>query len=80
MLAFDPATIDATAGATVTVNYTNDSALPHNIDFFSGKDQTSTSLAKTDVTFTVPTTPGDYFFWCDVHTTAMTGILHVTAP
>jgi plastocyanin len=88
MLAFDPTTLNATAGTSVTVNYTNDSSLPHNIDFFSGKDQTSASLAKTtvapgpgdvqSVTFTVPTTPGDYFFWCDVHTTSMTGILHVT--
>jgi plastocyanin len=86
-LAFNPTAIDATAGASVTVNYTNDSALPHNIEFFSGADQTSASLGKTDVvtgpgavksvTFTVPTAPGDYFFWCDVHTTAMTGILHV---
>ena len=29
------------------------------------------------VTFTAPATPGDYFFWCDVHQNAMTGILHV---
>jgi plastocyanin len=87
-LVFEPAMIEAPANTSITVNYTNDSALPHNIDFFSGADQTSSSLAKTNivtgpgavesVTFTTPGAPGDYFFWCDVHTTSMTGMLHVT--
>jgi plastocyanin len=87
-LVFEPAMIEAPANTSITVNYTNDSALPHNIDFFSGADQTSDSLAKTavvtgpgaveSVTFTTPAAPGDYFFWCDVHTTAMIGMLHVT--
>lgn len=87
-LAFSPATIDVSANTSVTINYTNDSPLPHNIHFFSGADSSAPDLGKTDVvpgpgalksvTFTTPTAPGDYFFWCDVHTTAMTGILHVT--
>lgn len=87
-LIFEPAMIEAPANTSITVNYTNDSAIPHNIDFFSGADQTSSSLAKTDivtgpgavksVTFTTPAAPGDYFFWCDVHTTSMTGMLHIT--
>ncbi len=87
-LAFEPAMIEAPANTSTTVKYTNDSSIPHNIDFFSGADQSSSSLAKTavvtgpgaveSVTFTTPATPGDYFFWCDVHTTSMTGTLHVT--
>ena len=87
-LAFAPKMIEVAAGKVVQVTYTNDSNVPHNIDFFNGTDATAPSLGKTEVksgpgdvqsvTFTVPTTPGDYFFWCDVHTTQMTGMLHVT--
>jgi len=87
-LAFDPQVLDAPADTDVRVSYANDSSLPHNIDFFDGTDQNSNSIAKTNivtgpgatevVTFHTPATPGDYFFWCDVHTTTMTGTLHVT--
>jgi plastocyanin len=87
-LAFDPAMLTATANTTVTVNYLNDSSLPHNINFFNGPDSSAPSLGATvakpgpgdvqSVTFTAPTTPGDYFFWCDVHGNQMTGMLHVT--
>jgi len=86
-IAFNPAEITVAAGSTVTVNYMNNSNLPHNVDFFNGPDNNSPSLAKSDVgtgpnnaqtvTFTAPTQPGDYFFWCDVHTTTMKGIYHV---
>jgi plastocyanin len=86
-LAFDPNSLDAPANTAVTVNYNNNSALPHNIKFFNGPDQNAPSLAASEivtgpnalesVTFTTPATPGDYFFWCDVHTTGMTGTLHV---
>ena len=87
-LAFAPKMIEVSAGKVVQVTYTNDSNVPHNINFFNGADATAPSLGKTEVkpgpgdvqsvTFTAPTTPGDYFFWCDVHTTLMTGTLHVT--
>ncbi len=87
-LVFEPAMIEAPANTSITVTYTNDSSIPHNINFFNGPDQTSDSIAKTEiksgpgdvqsVTFTTPATAGDYFFWCDVHTTSMTGMLHVT--
>ena len=87
-LAFAPAEITVPAGASVTVTYTNNTNLPHNIHFFDGQDQNAPSLGKTDVmtgpsavasvTFTAPSQPGDYFFWCDVHQLAMTGTYHVT--
>jgi plastocyanin len=87
-LAFDPKMIEVPANTVVQVNYLNDSTLSHNINFFSGADQTAPSLGATiarpgpgdlqSVVFTTPATPGDYFFWCDVHQTAMTGTLHVT--
>lgn len=86
-MAFVPAELQAPAGASVTVNYMNNSSYPHNINFFNGPDQSATSLGATKVvtgpnapetlTFTAPAQPGDYLFWCDVHTTAMKGILHV---
>lgn len=86
-LAFEPAEVTMPAGASVTVNYMNNSNLPHNVNFFSGPDNTAPSLALTEVgtgpnnaqtvTFTAPSQPGDYFFWCDVHTTAMKGVYHV---
>ena len=82
-LAFVPAQLDLPAGTAVTVNYLNDSPVPHNIHFFAGPDQTGESLGATEqvtgpgalesVTFTTPQEPGDYFFWCDVHLQGMTG-------
>lgn len=86
-LAFVPSTLDATANTLVTVIYNNNSSLEHNINFFNGSDNTAPSLAATErvtgpnaprsVTFTTPTAPGDYYFWCDVHLAAMQGMLHV---
>lgn len=86
-LVFSPAELTAPAGAQVTVSYMNNSNLPHNINFFNGPDSSAPSLGATAVTtgpnamemvtFTAPTQPGDYFFWCDVHQNAMKGILHV---
>ena len=34
-------------------------------------------MRRASVTFTTPSAPGDYFFWCDVHLAAMKGTLHV---
>jgi len=82
-LTFNPAMLSASAGAQVTVTFTNDSALPHSWHVFEGPDSNSPSLAATriiggagqtdTVTFAAPSQPGTYFVWCDVHTTAMTG-------
>ena len=86
-LAFEPATLEAPAGTVIQVDYLNDSAVPHNIQFFAGPDASAESLGKTEVVtgpgaaetvvITTPTEPGDYYFWCDVHTAAMAGTLHV---
>ena len=86
-IAFNPNDFTVPAGATVTITYTNNSNMPHNINIFNGKDSTAPSLGKTDIatgpnnvqtlTFTAPTTPGDYYFWCDVHQTQMQGTWHV---
>jgi plastocyanin len=86
-LAFTPNALTAPANTSVTVNYHNNSNLPHNIQFFNGSDNTAPSLGATEtvtgpnalrsVTFTTPAQPGTYFFWCDVHLNAMTGTLQV---
>lgn len=86
-LKFNPPDFTVPAGASVTVDYMNNSNLPHNVQFFDGSDSSAPSLGLTtvvtgpnapeSVTFTAPTTPGDYFFWCDVHQAAMEGIYHV---
>lgn len=78
-----PPQLTMPAATSVTVNYTNDSALPHNIHFFAGADSTAPSLGASEqatgpaaletVTFTTPDQPGTYFFWCDVHLQAMQG-------
>ena len=85
-LAFVPDTLDAPAETDVTIRYTNDSNIQHNIQVFNGPDNTAPSLGLTevvtgpdavrDLTFTTPG-PGDYYFWCDVHLAAMDGTLHV---
>jgi len=85
-LAFSPTQITVNAGQQVTVQYNNNSPLPHNIHFFNGKDASAPSLAQTDIatgpnavhttTFTAPAA-GTYFYHCDVHPTQMTGQLIV---
>ena len=84
-LAFTPNTLTAPANTTVTVNYNNNSNILHNIKFFSGADSSAPVLGATEnvtgpnalrsVTFTTPSTPGNYYFWCDVHGAAMAGTL-----
>jgi plastocyanin len=84
---FDKDTLNAAAGAQVTLTYTNNSDLPHNFHLFNGGDASGDTIAMTDVktgpndvekvTFTAPTTPGKYFYHCDVHPQQMTGFLVV---
>lgn len=87
-LAFAQTMLQAPAGAEVTVNYLNDSSVPHNIAFFQGADATAPRIAATEVmagpgnqqtvSFTAPAEPGSYFFHCDVHAQQMTGTFEVT--
>jgi plastocyanin len=68
------------------VTFTNDEiGVTHTWHVFNGPDSAAPTLAATQlitgpgatdsVTFTAPTQTGDYFFWCDVHPTIMTGTL-----
>ncbi len=87
-LTFVPDRFEAAPESDVTVNYLNDSALPHNIRFFRGPDPSAESIAATEVvtgpgnsqsvSFGAPADPGDYFFHCDVHPQQMQGTMVVT--
>ena len=81
-MAFDQSTITVPAGASVTMNFDNkDSGVPHNFALYTDSSasksifvgQIITGPATITYKFTAPTTPGNYFFRCDVHPTAMTG-------
>jgi plastocyanin len=84
---FNLSTITVSAGATVTVHFTNDdSDIPHNFAVYTSsaatnlifRGNTIKGVSSTTYTFTAPTTPGTYFFRCDVHPTLMTGSFVVT--
>jgi plastocyanin len=86
-IAFNKTSITVPAGSKVTVNFDNeDSGIPHNFAVYTNsqattpifKGQIITGIAKTTYTFTAPTTPGDYYFRCDVHPTIMYGTFKVT--
>jgi cytochrome c oxidase subunit 2 len=91
-LAFDKQTITAKAGTSVTLEYTNDSGVPHNVAFYLGEDATAPLIARTidpadalpgpgdvqTLTFDVPAEPGDYYFDCEIHPQQMFGTFEVT--
>ncbi len=81
-LAFDKKTITVPAGASVTINFNNkDSGIAHNFALYTDSTaatpiyvgQIVNGPAAITYTFTAPSTPGTYFFRCDVHPTTMTG-------
>jgi cytochrome c oxidase subunit 2 len=85
-IAFNMSTITVPAGAAVTVNFQNmDNQTPHNFSVYTSGSATGTAagpiftgqivtgVSSTTYKFTAPTTPGTYFFRCDVHPTMMTG-------
>ena len=87
-IAFNMSTITVPAGASVTVNFDNqDSGIPHNFAVYTNSSATTeifrgqiiTGPATTTYHFTAPSTPGTYFFRCDVHPTSMTGSFVVTS-
>lgn len=81
-IAFNLSTITVPASATVIVHFTNDdSYIPHNFAVYTNSAATTvifqgqqiTGVASITYTFTAPSTPGTYFFRCDVHPSMMTG-------
>lgn len=85
---FNVTSITVPAGSTVTVYFDNqDSGVPHNFAVYTNQQATTKIFAgqiingpgTTSYTFTAPSTPGSYWFRCDVHPTVMYGTLNVVA-
>ena len=79
-MAFDQKNITVPAGASVTMNFTNKDSIPHNFALYTDSSASTPifvgqiiSSSSIVYKFTAPTTPGNYFFRCDVHPTTMTG-------
>jgi plastocyanin len=79
---FDKSTITVPAGAQITVNFHNkDSGISHYFAVYDSSAMKTTIFrgaivtgpTDTTYTFTAPTTPGTYYFQCDVHPTIMNG-------
>ena len=83
---FSPRAIKAGVGVEVTVTLDNqDAGVLHNISFYDSPQASNVILegeliagvATVVETFTAPSSPGSYFFRCDVHPDQMTGSLIV---
>lgn len=80
-LQFDKDTIIVPAGATVTINFNNGEAIPHNFALYESSSATEAIFVGEIITgpgtieyrFKAPGSPGTYFFRCDIHPTTMTG-------
>jgi plastocyanin len=83
---FDKSNITVPAGANVTMVFDNKEAVPHNVAIYTTpaatevifKGEVITGPKTITYNFTAPTTPGAYFFRCDVHPAVMTGTFTVT--
>jgi plastocyanin len=80
--AFNTSTITVPAGANVTINFNNmDAGIPHNVAVYENRDAKMAIYVGAVINgpktitynFVAPTTPGTYFFRCDVHPTTMVG-------
>jgi plastocyanin len=74
-LAFNKSTISVYAGSEVTIEFTNNDSLPHNVAFYENEKvenpiyvgEIITGPAEITYKFRAPLEPGVYFFRCDVH-------------
>jgi plastocyanin len=79
-IAFDQSTLTVPAGAKVIMNFNNKDSMAHNFALYTDSNA-GTAIFKGEVitnssttyNFTAPSTPGTYFFRCDIHPTQMTG-------
>ena len=78
--AFSPSTVTVSAGASVTIRLVNDDTFDNEHDLeIKGIGKTNGTCfgpCELSVTFTAPTTPGEYAFFCIVHDD-MNGVLVV---
>ena len=75
-MSFNTSKITVSAGANVTIRFDNqDANVPHNVGIYTDdtakmaifKGEIITGPGKIDYTFDAPTTPGIYYFRCDIH-------------
>ena len=65
-LAFDKTTLDAPAG-TVTIELTNDSSVPHNVEVEgNGVEKRSDTISGATTSVTLDLQPGSYEYYCAV--------------
>jgi len=83
-LTFDKNCLAAPAGEAFTIEFTNQEAVPHNVEIFTDSSATTRLGGATGpgdivtgpatVTYQVdPLEPGTYYFHCDIHPTTMNG-------
>ncbi|MDD1720351.1 MAG: PQQ-dependent sugar dehydrogenase [Methanoregulaceae archaeon] len=86
-ITFDTNTITVPAGSTVVMTFVNnDAGIPHNFALYTDRSASTTifsgdlvtGVRTVTYTFTAPSTPGSYFFRCDVHPEMMFGTFAVT--
>jgi plastocyanin len=85
-MSFDKSIITVPPGADVTVVFNNKENIPHNLAVYTNASATTVIFRGDIITgpktieykFKAPTTPGTYFFRCDVHPTSMNGDFTVT--
>lgn len=85
-IAFDESTITVPAGSRIVMTFNNMDATVHNFALYTDLHATTpifvgdfiTGPRTVTYTFTAPSTPGNYFFRCDVHPETMTGTFTVT--
>jgi plastocyanin len=83
-MAFDQSTINIPAGASVVMKLVNQDRVPHNFAMYTDSSAAKAIFVGENITnstitykFTVPPTPGKYFFRCDVHPNTMVGTVVV---
>jgi plastocyanin len=66
-LKFDTTSLEATAGK-VTIDFTNDSSLPHNVKFEGNgvEDEGTDTVTGSSTSVTLDLKPGTYTFFCSV--------------
>jgi plastocyanin len=66
-LKFDQTSLEATAGK-VTIDFTNDSSLPHNVKFDGPgvEDEGTDTIKGSSASVTLDLQPGEYTFYCSV--------------
>ena len=66
-LKFDKTSLEATAG-NVTIDFTNDSSLPHNVklDGPGVEDEGTDTITGSSTSVTLDLQPGEYTFYCSV--------------